>query len=65
MYKLVLKRAAVVGLNGGSCIQTSLEPNRLPGTECQCVNETNAAGNSGMTPVNRKAGMQESARGSY
>ncbi len=38
-----------------------LGANCLPGTECQAWNEINAY-NSGMTPVNRKAGTGERTR---
>ncbi len=52
----------VVGSNGGSHT-VQLGANCLPGTECQAWNETNAGHNSGMTPVNRKAGTGERTRG--
>ena len=53
---------AVVGLNGGFVHTVQLGANCLPGTECQAWNEINAANNSGMAPVNRKAGTGERTR---
>ncbi len=40
---IVTGEGAAVGLNGGSCIQSSLERTAYPELECQAWNETNAA----------------------
>ena len=59
---IVTEKSVVVGLNGGFVHTVQLGANCLPGTECQAWNETNAAINSGMTPVNRMAGTGERTR---
>ncbi len=58
---IVTGQGAAVGLNGGSCIQSSLE--RTAFTELSVRRGMRNRGhNSGMTPVNRKAGTGERTR---
>ena len=52
-----------VGLNGGSCIQSILERTAFPELSVR-RGMRNRGHNSGVTPVNRKAGMR-GARGSH
>ncbi|OFE10941.1 hypothetical protein A7R67_01975, partial [Escherichia coli] len=59
---IVTGLGAAVGLNGGFVHTVQLGANCLPGTECQAWNETKRGHNSGMTPVNRKAGTGERTR---
>ncbi len=58
---IVTGQGAAVGLNGGSCIQSSLERTAFPEPSVR-RGMRNRGHNSGMTPVNRKAGTGERTR---
>ncbi len=58
---IVTGLGAAVGLNGGSCIQSSLERTAYPEPSVR-RGMRQRGHNSGMTPVNRKAGTGERTR---
>ncbi len=61
LKSIVTGTGAAVGLNGGSCIQSSLERTAFPEPSVR-RGMRNRGHNSGMTPVHRKAGTGERTR---